>query len=99
MHRFSITETGLLCLARLERDAAHNAGMLLAGRPVEYKQIELVDDAGRPVPIGEPGDLVVKSPYIAEGYCRQGRFADDPSVPGQRVYRTGDLARFQPAGR
>ena len=104
MHRFSITETGLLCLARIERDAANDSGLVLAGRPVEDKHLELVDEAGQPVAVGEAGELIVRSPYIAEGYWRNPKettpvFAPDPDVPGQRIYRTGDLGRFLSDGR
>ena len=64
----------------------------------------LVDEAGRAVAKGEMGELVVKSPYIAEGYWRQPEetaavFKPDPEVPGQRIYRTGDLGRFLDDGR
>ena len=104
MHRFSISETGLLCLARIERDAATEPGLVLAGRPVEDKHLELVDDAGQSVAVGEAGELIVRSPYIADGYWRNPKettpvFAPDPDVPGQRIYRTGDLGRFLPDGR
>ncbi len=103
MHRFSTTETGLLCVARIESDAVR-PGVVPAGRPVEDKCLELVDEAGRAVAAGETGELVVKSSYIAEGYWRRGNeaapaFQPDPDVPGRRVYRTGDLGRFLPDGR
>ncbi|HEV8395077.1 MAG TPA: thiamine pyrophosphate-requiring protein [Vicinamibacterales bacterium] len=103
MHRFSITETGLLCLARIERDAMHDSSAVLAGRPVEDKYLELVDEAGQPVAAGDTGELIVRSPYIAEGYWRNPKdtapvFAPDPDVPGQRIYRTGDLGRFRSDG-
>ncbi len=60
------------------------------------KQVELVAT-------GETGELVVKSPYIAEGYWHRPEetaavFKPDPEVPGQRIYRTGDLGRFLPDG-
>ena len=104
MHRFSISETALLCLARIERDAVHDPGLLLAGRPVEDKRLELVDEAGQVVAVGEVGELIVRSPYIAEGYWRNPKdaapvFSADPDVPGQRIYRTGDLGRFLSDGR
>jgi amino acid adenylation domain-containing protein len=103
MHRFSTTETGLLCVARIERDTVQDPGIVLAGRPVEDKYLELVDEAGRAVAVGETGELIVKSAYIAEGYWRRPTetdpvFAPDPAVPGQRIYRTGDLGRFLPDG-
>ena len=104
MHRFSITETGLLCLVRIEQDEAEDSGLTLAGWPVEDKRLELVDDDGRPVATGDTGELIVKSPYIAEGYWRKpaetaAAFSIDAAVPGQRIYRTGDLGRFRPDGR
>lgn len=99
MHRFSTTETGLLCVARIASDTVRDPGVLLAGRPVEDKYLVVVDEAGKPVAPGEIGELVVKSSYIAEGYWqRPGEtppvFEPDPDVPGRRIYRTGDLGRF-----
>ena len=104
MHRFSTTETGLLCVARIERDAVKDPEFVLAGRPVDDKCLELVDEAGQAVAVGEPGELVVRSPYIAEGYWRHPEeaapaFKPDPDVPGQRIYRTGDIGRFLSDGR
>jgi amino acid adenylation domain-containing protein len=104
MHRFSISETGLLCLARIERDAVEDPGGVLAGRPVEDKCLELVDEAGHAVAVGEVGELIVRSPYIADGYWRSQSdanpvFTHDPDVPGQRIYRTGDMGRFRSDGR
>ncbi|HEV8197246.1 MAG TPA: thiamine pyrophosphate-requiring protein [Gemmatimonadales bacterium] len=104
LHRFSTTETGLLCVARIEWDSASDSGTLLAGLPVADKHIELLDEAGQAVATGETGELVVRSPYIATGYWHYPNdaapvFAPDPAVPGQRIYRTGDLGRFLPDGR
>jgi len=104
MHRFSTTETGLLCLSRIEGGVAEDPEFLLAGRPVEDKCLELVDQAGQAVAPGEPGELVVRSPFLSDGYWRHPEesaplFTPDPEVPGQRIYRTGDRGRFLPDGR
>ena len=96
MHRFSITETGLLCLARIERDAAHDSGLLLAGRPVEDKHLELVDDAGQPVAVGETGELIVRSPYIAEGYWRNPTRHGPGLRSRSRCARSADLSHRRP---
>ena len=63
----------------------------LAGRPVSDKYLVLVDEAGQPVVEGETGELIVKSPYIAEGYWRRPEetaafFKQDANAPGQRIY-------------
>ncbi len=99
MHRFSTTETGLLCVARIDANMVKDLGALSAGRPVADKCLELVDESGQPVARGEIGELVVKSRYIAEGYWHRPEetapvFKPDPEVPGQRIYRTGDRGRF-----
>ena len=102
MHRFSTTETGLLCVARIESDSKEE-DVLPGGVPVAGKGLELIDETGHPVAPGATGELVVTSQYIAEGYW--GPATDGPSafaldgVSGQRRYRTGDLGRFLPDGR
>jgi amino acid adenylation domain-containing protein len=104
MHRFSTTETGLLTVARIEAHSLNGAASIPAGRPVADKTLELIDDTGQPVPVGETGELTVRSRYIAEGYWRPPNetgpaFRPDSEVPGQRIYRTGDRGRFLADGR
>ncbi|MEV0537295.1 amino acid adenylation domain-containing protein, partial [Kitasatospora sp. NPDC050463] len=66
--------------------------------------IHLLDRAGRPVPIGIPGELHVGGPGVARGYLDRPeltaeRFIPNPYGPaGSRLYATGDLARFLPDG-
>ncbi|WP_405924541.1 amino acid adenylation domain-containing protein [Streptomyces sp. NBC_00035] len=64
--------------------------------------VQLLVLAGdRPAGLGEVGELVVRTPYLAR-YAddRQGGYVPDPFAPGSgaRVYRTGDLARLRPDG-
>jgi len=103
LHRFSITETALLTVGRIELDSPLEDGVVSAGRPVADKHLMLVDEEGRTVPQGEIGELVVKSRYLANGYWRRPEetasvFKVDPEVPEQRIYRTGDLGQFQRDG-
>jgi len=67
------------------------------GRPIPGVRVDVVDDRGRPVPVGVPGRAWIAGPTVAEGYWRRSeltaeRFADDPvdGPPGRR-YATGDL--------
>jgi amino acid adenylation domain-containing protein len=74
------------------------------GRPIANTQIHVLDRAGRPQPIGVPGELCVAGVGISERYLGdapdgdQARFAASPFVPGARLYRTGDRGRWRHDG-
>jgi thioesterase domain-containing protein len=63
----------------------------------------LLDPAGRPVPAGEVGEIVVRSAYLAVGYwdrpdLTEAAFRPDPAGGGRRLYRTGDVGRMAADG-
>jgi mycobactin salicyl-AMP ligase len=63
------------------------------GRPLSADdELRVVDDAGRPVPIGAEGELLVRGPYTFNGYFRaetDNARCFDPDG----FYRSGDLVR------
>lgn len=61
------------------------------GRPIGNTRAEVVDADLRPVPVGEPGELLISGACLAREYL--GR----PDLFGP-AYRTGDLCRLQPDG-
>ncbi|MFK0140882.1 amino acid adenylation domain-containing protein [Streptomyces murinus] len=71
------------------------------GRGIDGTQL-LVLRGTTPAAAGELGEIVVRSPYLADGYLDgdpHGRFAVDPAGrPGVRLYRTGDLGRHRTDG-
>ncbi|MFF5535951.1 amino acid adenylation domain-containing protein [Streptomyces cinerochromogenes] len=69
------------------------------GRPIDNTRVHLLDERGRLVPAGVPGELCIAGDGLALGYLNKPeltaeRFPDNPFAPGTRLYRTGDLARW-----
>jgi len=65
--------------------------------------VQLVNEAGAPVPDGTPGELYIGGAGVARGYWDRPeltaeKFVPDPSSGGGTVYRSGDLARRRPDG-
>ncbi|AGC44899.1 non-ribosomal peptide synthetase [Myxococcus stipitatus DSM 14675] len=75
------------------------------GRPISNTQLHVLDDTGRPSPVGVPGELFIGGIQVCLGYLNRPsltaeRFIPDAfsATPGARLYRTGDVARWLPDG-
>ncbi|MEU6020323.1 amino acid adenylation domain-containing protein [Micromonospora sp. NPDC047134] len=74
------------------------------GRPVPNKRVYLLDEALRPVPVGQPGELCIGGlgvgRYLGQPELMEQRFRPDPfdTRPGRLIYRTGDICRWRPEG-
>ena len=68
------------------------------GRPISPDdEILILDDAGRPVPEGEPGHLLTRGPYTINAYHDEPA-ANARSFTEDGFYRTGDVVRRTPEG-
>ncbi|MES2071103.1 MAG: class I adenylate-forming enzyme family protein [Pseudomonadota bacterium] len=95
---YGMTEGGVSCIlvAHEHPDKLHTVGVALPGG-----EIRLIDEAGKEVAAGEPGEIVGYSPSMMTGYHKQpGKTREaewyDPS--GRRFIRSGDLGRFDSDG-
>jgi acyl-CoA synthetase (AMP-forming)/AMP-acid ligase II len=81
-------------LAKHEHVGASAARLLSCGRPSVECELRLVDEAGEEVAPGEPGEIVLRAPFVMKGYS-------DPEIdaflPG-RWLRTRDVGRFDEEG-
>jgi amino acid adenylation domain-containing protein len=106
-NHYGPTETCVGVLAgEVTSDAVANlASTVPLGRPLTHARAYVVDEQGRPVPSGLPGELWIGGETIARGYLTPvpgtaERFLPDPwqGRPGARMYRSGDLVRQLPDG-
>lgn len=72
------------------------------GRPLRAQSFHILDDEGRPQPVGRAGELHIAGRGLARGYAGDAAqtAARFPSheVLGERVYRTGDLGAWRTDG-
>ncbi len=98
----SSTETGNLTQFMANRNNRFEGNMVPVGHAVEDMEIELLDDFGKPVDIGEVGEIVVKSRYLSPGYWREPeetRKAFQTASDGdKRTFSTRDLGRWHADG-
>ncbi|WP_454684098.1 (2,3-dihydroxybenzoyl)adenylate synthase [Ancylobacter moscoviensis] len=68
------------------------------GRPISPDdEVLIVDDAGRPVPEGEAGNLLTRGPYTIRAYHNNDG-ANARSFTADGFYRTGDVVKRTPEG-
>jgi acyl-CoA synthetase (AMP-forming)/AMP-acid ligase II len=67
-----------------------------AGRPLFWRTIAIVDDADRPKPAGETGEIVVRGPTVFNGYWQ--RDADNAVTFRNGWHHTGDRGYFDAEG-
>jgi non-ribosomal peptide synthetase-like protein len=76
-------------------------GPVRIGLPLDGWELAVVDAAGRPVALGEPGELVIGGVGLAR-YLDPDKDAEKyaplPALGWQRAYRSGDLVRAEAGG-
>jgi len=89
VNRYSCTETRVVARYAFNKLSSRGEGRLPVGRPIDRVKVTIVDEKKREVPAGNMGEIVVLSPYLADGYL------DDPQQTAAKFtplgYMTGDL--------
>lgn len=86
--------TECTALATLNSGAELDAFPTSVGRPLPTVQVEIRDEAGRPVPEGTEGDIHVRGPNVMLGYWDRPEDTAAAIGPG-RWLRTGDVGRME----
>jgi len=94
---FSSTETGPVCLYFVDKQTEVTGTRLSAGYTLDGVEISLLDESGKEVGCNQPGEVVVRSPFLSSGYWQRSELTDTKfqveQVGGDaRRYFTGDLA-------
>jgi non-ribosomal peptide synthetase component F len=101
-HGLGPTESFIVCFYYVAHGTRVEGSKLPIGWPVRDKEMLLLDEAGKEVPVGEVGEIHVRSRHIALGYWRRHRaharaaFLPDPHDPAVRTYRTATSACERP---
>ncbi len=104
-NEYGPTEATVWCTVHHMTPADGVARRVPIGRPIANTQAYILDAAGRPSPVGVPGELHIGGVNLAQGYhnrpdvtAAQFVTRELPGVGTQRLYRTGDVARWRPDG-
>ncbi|MFK0292701.1 amino acid adenylation domain-containing protein [Streptomyces sp. NPDC090442] len=75
-------------------------GAVPIGRPLNGTTVRVLDEAGRPVPTGTPGELYTGGSGLARGYLGRPDLTAERFVmiDGERCYRTGDRVTMDADG-
>ncbi|WP_369414579.1 non-ribosomal peptide synthase/polyketide synthase [Corallococcus soli] len=103
VHQYGPTEACIDCVAwETPREAVE---VVPLGRPIANTDVYVVDEAGRAVPVGVAGELLVGGEGLARGYLGRSDLTAERFIPdglsgraGARLYRTGDKARWREDG-
>lgn len=79
-----------------EHDLENEARLQSCGRPLPLIEFRIVDGNGNEVPVGMPGELLIRQPAITKGYWKQPETTAGVMTDGW--YRSGDIARRDEAG-
>ena len=103
VHGLTCSESSPIAWGRWTQGAKFPERVLPIGHTAKDMDVSLVCEDGLPVPLGEVGQIVVKSRYLAKGYWRDPeltaeRFSAELDARGTRLVRTGDQGRINAEG-
>ncbi|MGB6222854.1 amino acid adenylation domain-containing protein [Haloferula sp.] len=94
------TENTTFTACHLVRESDLDGTPLPIGKVISGGFVDIVDEAGAPVPIGVPGELRCGGMGLALGYLGRPDLTAERFIETEKgtMYRTGDLCRWMPDG-
>jgi amino acid adenylation domain-containing protein/thioester reductase-like protein len=95
-----ITVAGIVCDLGGENAVDTSGRMLPIGKPLDYVEVQVLDENLQPVPEGQPGELYIGGLGLARGYLHRPDLTAEKFIylDENRLYKTGDLVRYRPDG-
>jgi amino acid adenylation domain-containing protein len=102
-HSYALTEAGIIADQVFTPSRLPGAGIVAVGHPADGVEVCIHDETGALVALGEIGEIVVRSRFLAQGYWNNPDltakvFQTDPLDSTIRICRTGDLGRWRSDG-
>jgi fatty-acyl-CoA synthase len=92
---YGLTEVGANCFSMTDEDSVPRTGSV--GKPIFHSEMRIVNpDTGADVPLGEPGELLIRGPHVCSGYWRNPKATAEAIVDGW--FHTGDMAHMDNDG-
>ena len=91
---YGLSEAAACCWTRLDAEDSDFS----VGPPNPGMEVRILDAAGKPVDVGETGELWVRGPNVMKGYFRMPERTREVLRP-DGWFNTEDLARMTPDGR
>ncbi|WP_411810134.1 bacitracin non-ribosomal peptide synthetase BacC [Bacillus paralicheniformis] len=103
IHVYGPTESTVYATYYFINEIDEKADTIPIGSPLANTSVLIMDEAGKLVPIGVPGELCIAGDGLSTGYLNREeltaeKFIPHPFIPGERLYKTGDLAKWLPDG-
>lgn len=100
---YGSTEMFSVAVGRIEK-LYQGGDRLPVGKVFDAVQLLFLDEEGKEVPPGEPGEMYASSPWVASGYHRDAErtaasWVDNLLGGGKRFYRSGDIGRLTEDGQ
>jgi acyl-CoA synthetase (AMP-forming)/AMP-acid ligase II len=92
-------ELSPICQFPVDAGTRIDGSTVPAGYAAEDVELLLLDSDGSPAAAGSPGEIFVRSRYLARGYWNrpeltEAAFLPDPEGGGRRLFRTGEMGRL-----
>lgn len=97
------TEVGAVRQFFLKTNSIVENSRVSCGYEIPDMEVLILDENGNQCPVGQSGEIAIRSRYIASGYWRrpdltEAAFSVDPQDPLLRTFRMGDLGKIEADG-